>query len=97
MRLKGLNQAHAGCRLAWPGFLRSLSCGYVSVSVCVCVHPRGYEQLVARFGLNMIGLIIPVASQLGFMNCAVDIIHECDPSDKMLPQLQTKKTKVRLF
>ena len=45
----------------------------------------------------MIGQIIPVASQLKFMARAVDIIYECHPSVKMLPQLQAKKTKVGLF
>ena len=37
---KFLNQMHTGRCV--PGFLKSLSCGWVYVCVCMCVHCQGY-------------------------------------------------------
>ena len=42
-------------------------------------------------------MMIPVASQIRLMAIAIDIMHKRDPSNKMRPQLQLKKTEVRLF
>ena len=39
----------------------------------VCIHFQGH--VVAWFGLNMIGKIIPVASQFQFMILAINKIH----------------------
>ena len=45
----------------------------------------------------MIGRIIAAAFQLCFMMLAVDIIDRRGPSNEMRRQLQSKKTKVRLY
>ena len=54
-----------------PGFLKSLSCGYACMFVCVCV------------------LIYGPRCQYNYC-----IMHGYNPSNKMHPQLQPKKTKV---
>ena len=45
----------------------------------------------------MIGLIVPAASQFQFLTLAVDKMHWRGPSIELRPQLQLKKTRLRLY